>query len=51
MDFLPDPPAEAGGHSYLFLKPRDICKSFDIHDPNQRNFYHINQPGLRLQPI
>lgn len=48
MDFLPDEGTIEGSGGYLFPKPRDAGKSFDIHSPSETKLFQPNQPGIML---
>ena len=46
MEYLPDQGTLPGRGGYLFPKPRDLGRSFNIHAAGESNFYQPNQPGI-----
>ena len=49
LQYVPDEGTIDGKGGFLFQKPRDACKTFDLHDPEENLFYQPNQPGEILE--
>ena len=45
LKFLPDHGTIDGKGGYLFPKPCDVNKTFDIHAAGEMKLYQPNQPG------
>lgn len=46
LNYVPDEGTIEGKGGYLFPKPRDTGRSFNIHDPAEKKLYYANQPGI-----
>ena len=48
MKYLPDGGTIEGKGGYLFPKPKEPSKKFDVHTAGEMNLYQPNQPGGNL---
>ena len=49
LKFVPSEGTMEGRGGYLFPKPRDVSRSFNIHAAGENGLFQPNQPGIKCK--